>query len=207
MFQKAIAQCAKNFGPPPRHISLWDRLTYWRIARPAWLADRPQDAFNALFARVISVRRDGVVVWGHVIQANSLLFSPGDSNCPGDVVYSLDPRLPECHDELAAVASALFSLKHTLPADPDAASIAEHLSSEITRVFGKAVPESISPRLPCRMSSTLFLRKHLPEPSRCLKRSLMPLIVHPKPPHFALVLPARYWPPDLIEWWENIESD
>jgi hypothetical protein len=203
VFQEAIEQCAENFGPIPRRISLWDRLTYWRVARPDWLKQNPNDKLETLFLNLGMLRREGIVVWGHIIQANNLLFSPGPFDCPGEVVYSLDGTNPVDPDELGSIASALFSLKHTKPSDPDLASVANYLTNQMIRVLGKPVPRAISPGLACRISTVYVVRKHLPAPAHSLERSLLPIIVHPKPPHIALVLPSRYWPRALVKWWQH----
>ncbi|MBX3443823.1 MAG: hypothetical protein KF774_15550 [Planctomyces sp.] len=203
MFQKVLAKCAKNVGESPRRISLWDRLTYWRVARPPWL--KSGNELETVFQNLASLRRDGVVLWGHIVQANELMFSPGPYNCPGDVVYSLDAGQRADPIELGEVAHALFSLKHTKPADRDLAAIADDLTSECTPNFGKRIPSAISPVLSCRMSSIYFVRKHLPGPAHCLTRPVLPIIVLPTPPHVAMVLPSRYWPRMLVEWWQGEE--
>jgi hypothetical protein len=203
VYQEAISQCAYNFGSSPRRISLLDRLTYWRVIRPQWMQLLPNDPLEKLFLNLTRLRRDGVVVWGHIIQANSLLFSSGSVNCPAEMVYSLEDGTRADPSYLSSVAADLFSLKNTKPNQPEFAPIADYLTNERTRWFGKPVPSSISPRRPCRISTIYVVRKHLPGPSRCLERPLMPIIVHPKPPYVALVLPSRYWPDDLLEWWQS----
>ncbi len=207
MFAEILAQCARNLGASPRRLSLWDRLTYWRVVRPEWLYAHPNDELETLFLNLALLRRDGVVVWGHVIQANNLLFGPGGGDCPGEVVYSLDGARPVDPVALGEVALALGALKHTTPADPDQAAIADYLTNEWVRVYGLPVPRALSPRLACQISTVYVVRKHLPGPSGFLQRPLLPLLVHPGPPHVALVLPSRYWPPELVAWWQGAGPD
>ncbi len=201
MFQECLSQCATNFGMSPRDISLWDRLTYWRVVRPDWLYQRPDDELETLFLNLNQLRRNGKVVWGHFIQANSLLYAPGSSNCPAEVVFSLDDSNPIHPEELHEVARTLGSLKHTTPYDPDLASIADYLTSEWTRVYGKPVPRSISPQHPCQISTIYIVRKHLPVQGRFLQKPILPIVVNPTTPHVALALPSRYWPVAFTEWW------
>ena len=203
MFHEMIAQCAENFGKTPRRFSLWDRLTYLRVVRPEWLYQSPNDELETLFLNLAKLKRDGRVVWGHFIQANSELFAPGKDDQPGDIVYSLDDAATVSVDELGEVAAALAALKHTKPEVPGLALIANHLTDEYTRVFGKRVPSAISPKLPCRMSTIYVVRKHLPNPKPHLRAPLLPIIVNPTEPHVALVLPSRYWPEPLLEWWKG----
>ena len=203
MFREVIAQCAENFGKSPRQFSFWDRLTYWRVVRPEWLYQSPNDELETLFLNLRKLRQNGKVVWGHFIQANNLLYSPGGGDCPAEVVYSLDDSNPISPEELGGVAGALASLKHTKPTDPDLASVADYLTNEWMRVYGKPVPQSISPRHSCQISTIYIVRKHLPKPGQCLRQPLIPIIVHPAAPHVALALPSRYWPEPLIEWWSG----
>lgn len=201
MFREMIAECANNFGTAPRSISLWDNLTYWRVVRPEWLYQNPNDQLETLFLNLSKLKRNGQVVWGHFIQANNQLFSPGKWDCPGEVVYSLhDPDIGL--EELSEIAAGLGALKHTEPADPERLVIADYLTNEWTRVYGLPVPTSISPKFRCQISTTYVVRKHLPKPDRCLQQRFLPMIVHPTT-HVALPLPSRYWPKALIEWWTN----
>jgi len=164
-----------------------------------WLWLSPGDKMATLFRNTNPLFRDGVVVWGHVIQANQLMFQPGSENCPGEVVYSLAESHQVDPDTLAQVARDLFSLKGTHPNHPELNPIANYLTDEMIRVFGLPVPKVISPTLPCQISTTMFFRKHLPRQRLC--SSLLPLVVNPSPPFVALPLPERYWPPELLAWW------
>jgi hypothetical protein len=197
-----IAECANNFGAAPRSISLWYSLTYWRVVRPEWLYQTPNDELETIFLNLSKLKRKGQVVWGHIIQANSLLFSPGQWDCPAEVVYSLhDPDISL--EELSEIAGELYALKSTEPAEPERRVIADYLTNEMVRVYGLPVPASISPKLRCQISTTYVVRKHLPKPDRCLRQHFLPMIVHPTPPHIALPLPSRYWPKALVEWWTH----
>ncbi|WP_345682580.1 hypothetical protein [Novipirellula caenicola] len=145
-----------------------------------------------------SVFRDGVIVWGHLIQANNQLFQPGKRDLPGEMVYALNSPniMPE---ELGQVAAGLGSLKGTRPASPALAPIANYLTDEYIRVFGLPVPQAISAK-PCMISTVYFVRHHLP--NQLISDGLMPLVVSPRAPHFAFVLPALYWPEMLLQHWQ-----
>lgn len=197
----AIDECIARFGSAPRRQSLWDRLTYFRIPRPAWLRENPSDGLTALFENLPSLFTEGTVVWGHIIQANSLLFEPGVDDCPGEFVYSLEDADRVDPEHLREVAHHLYSLKGTEPEDAELTPIAEYLTDESIRVFGLPVPRAISPNLRCRISTTFFVRKHLP--LRRLCNPLLPIVVYPREPYVAMPLPARYWPQPLIVWWST----
>lgn len=196
-----IHECIENFGPAPRRLSLWDRLTYFRIARPSWLRRNPSDRLKSLFDNFYMLFTKGTVVWGHIIQANRLLFQPGVSDCPGELVYSLADAERVNPDRLRHVAKQLFDLKGTVPQDSELAPIAEYLTNERIRVFGLPVPKTLSPNLRCHISTTFFVRKHLPQRRLC--NPVLPIIVNSIEPYFAMPLPARYWPQQFIERWST----
>ena len=203
MLQTAIAECAARFVHCPGRVSIWNPLAYWQVGRPFWLQENPSDPLETLFRHLHPLRQQGWVVWGRFVQVNQQLFEPGDSDCPGEVVYSLEHASTISPDALKSVAASIFSLKHTTPSDSAEAAIAHHLTNQRTRVFGLPVPASISPHYRCLISTILVFRAHLPEPTRYLTRGLMPLVVNPAPPHVAMILPAWYWPPALIDWWQS----
>ena len=191
--------CIHNFGPPPRRFGWRDRVTHLRVPKPAWLRASRGDKLNTLYDHLDELWRDGVVVWGHVVQANQLMFEEGRANCPGEVLFSTADHDRVDPDELGRIAHDLFALKGTKPTDPDLSPIADYLTDEMVRVFGLPVPRSVSGPLPCRISTTMFVRKHLP--GRRLCGPLLPVVVHPRRPHVALPLPAQFWPVELAAWW------
>jgi len=175
---------------------------YLRVDKPLALWIRPRDDLNILFRHLNELLSGGVVVWGHIVQANGMLFENGDDdNYPGELVYSLADRNKVGPQYLAHVAERLFSLKGTRPHDPQLAPIARYLTDEMIRVFGLAVPASISPDARCQISTTMFIRKHLPQRRLCC--SVLPILVNPRKPFVALPLPARYWPPEFVNWWSS----
>jgi hypothetical protein len=199
MANDLLRQAAQAFGNPPREFSFWDRLTYLRIPKPGWIKYSPRDELRNLFRHRKALLADGVVVWGAIVQANSLMFKRGSSDSPADVVFSLTDAQRVDPGYLLQIARQLFALKGTKPAGPGLAAIAQHLTNERTRVFGLPVPASISPKANCQISTTLLVRKHLPR--HRLAGSYFPLLVSKPEPRVVLPLPARYWPPELIEQW------
>ena len=192
-----LAECRHNFGPPGRPLSFWDRLTYLRIPRPAWCVS--SDQMTQFFRGKNRLLREGEVLWGHIIQANALIYHPGRQNVGGELVYPAATSEQVDHVQLAAIAGQLFSLKGTEPNDPELTAIARYLTDERIRVFGWKVPRSLSGGLNCAISTTFFARHHLPRRKLCCP--LLPVIACPPTPQLAMPLPSRYWPRELIEWW------
>ena len=71
--QKALNECRENFGFPGRTFSFWERLFYLRIKCPRWCDE--DDGLYTFFRHKDRLLENGEVVWGHVVQANRLLFS------------------------------------------------------------------------------------------------------------------------------------
>jgi hypothetical protein len=189
----------ENFGPAPREFSWWQRLTYLRVSKPQWLKQNPEDELMVLFEHLPELFESGTVVWGHIVQANGLMFEEGDFDCPGEVVFSLAEPKKAIPKILESIAHEIFELKGTEPEDPKLARIAEHLTNEMTRVYGLPVPQSLGRGMRCLISTTFLSRKHLP--NRRLCSPVLPLVVNPEPPHVAMPLPAKYWPKAFVEWW------
>lgn len=196
-----LQQCKNNFGEPPRLLSFWQSLTYFRVSKPGWLKSDPEDGLNTHYRNLNKLYSNGIVTWGHIVQANSMIFEEGDFNCPAEVVYSLEDADQVEPEYLRQVAISLYQLKGTTPDDPDLQPFADHLANEQIRVYGLPVPTSISPTIRCRISVTMLVRKHLPQKRLCT--TLIPIIASRREPYIVTTLPERYWPPELIEWWSN----
>lgn len=195
--ERLLQECRHRFGHAPREFSFWDRLTYFRVSKPAWLMVDRSDDLLILFKNMKQLFTEGTVVWGQIIQANQLMFRDGNQNCPGELIYSTDDARSVDPLALQKIAHQLYELKGTIPDDPQLLPIADYLTDEMTRVFGLKVPRSISPSLRCRISTTFFVRKHLP--NRRLCTALMPIVVRRRKPFVAMPLPVRFWPDELVD--------
>src|SRR5437868_4401050 len=125
-----LRKCIDNFGEPPRAVSLWDRLTYFRVSKPIWLRTNPGDKLMMHFKNLNTLFSEGIVVWGHIIQANSMMWEDGPHNCPGELVYSFDDIDRVDPEYLREVAAELYGLKGTAPSEPDLQPIANYLTDE-----------------------------------------------------------------------------
>ena len=181
----------QNLWNLPSKLSLWDKMIYLRLRRPNWANHDGGDDLKVLYDHLESLLANGIVVWGHIIQVNEDLFESGSEDLPGEVVYSIDDSQVATPIELGDVAHNLYRLKGTVPEDPKLYSIANYLTNEYIRVFGLQVPSIVSPSLRCRISTTMFIRKHLPR--RRVSFAALPIIVNPTEPNIVLPLPFKYW--------------
>lgn len=164
--------------------------SYLGIPAPEWMA---QDPLQKSFSRYPDLWFGGKVVWGQIVQVNTALFSTGEEDSPGDVVF--DPTGSLSQEELAEVAGKLYALKGTTPTDAALRSVADHLTNEYARAFGRPVPKSISPH-PLLVSTVLFHRNHLP--GRKITQPYFPVLINDKFPGVVMALPSRWWPHELL---------
>ena len=203
-----LAECRRTFGEAPRHF---DRATENRLlVNPPWIT---RLRFGNPLARLVQnstlrdLFRDGSVVWGYVIQANEELLepSPRDESYtydrPGEIVFSPTDNAKITPEHLEQVAKFLSALRRTGKLDPELQSWADYLNAETTRVVGKPVPDRLNLGPPCYASTTLFRRSHLPD--GMLQKPLLPIVVAPQQPFYAMALPREFWPESMLEWWSG----
>jgi len=171
-------------------------MSYLRTPRPFWAMF---DDLNTYFQNHRRVLERGRITWACTVQANSVLFEPGLDNCPGEVVYVRDPSVRVDLAQLRHVAEELSRLKVAQPMEPSLVEISSYLTNEMTRAYGLPVPESISPNLPCALSTIFFDRRHLP--NHMLSRKEFPVVVTDDRPFVVAVLPSRYWSERLRQAW------
>jgi len=195
--EKVLADCIQNVGTGPRRFPFWQRWGYLRPRKPRWAY--MDDDIRPFYSRYHEALRGGRVTWGATVQVNPRLFEPGSQNHPGEVVFATDLGMGVDLIELRRVASRLVALKAAERPDRGSAMIAAYLDGELPRVFGLPVPERVSPRMPCAVSTVMFNRAHLP--NGVLSQSAFPVLVTPGPHQVAVVLPSRFWPDRFRSFW------
>lgn len=124
-----IRLARERYGDRQKRLGLIQRLVR-SFSPPAWLRASPTDKLHRIYEDQWLLRKYGDVVWGHIIQANKMLFEPGDQNCPADVVYSPDKSYDDHLDELARIARSLFDMKGQTTDDPELQRFADVLHDE-----------------------------------------------------------------------------
>jgi len=185
-----LAKTRASFGPAPRRLKTIDVLT-----PPSWMKN---DALRSTYDTRHALLLDGDVVWGHVVQANSLLFTPGDAACPAAVLFASRVDDDPDPDRLEPAADAAFALKGTTPADPATARIAAALTNEQERYAPLDVPDSVTHGMPMRLAPVMVHRELLP--CRYLPTLALPLVVS-RARDAVTLLPRRHWVEDLVHGW------
>lgn len=188
--------CQRNFGKTPRSFSWIDKFRYISVATPAWARN---DTLKIFFKNQNRLMSQGELVWGNIIQANNCLFMPGDCSYPADVIYPINQTSDFEPEVLSEIASKIFRLKSTEPTDPLLLKVANHMTDECDRAFGLFVPSNFCLNIPCELSTIFVNRQHLP--NGYLSRGLFPLIISSEQPKIAMILPSRFWPSAMVDWW------
>lgn len=165
--------------------------------RPAWLKDT--DGLFEFFERQNLLLTEGHIVWGALVQANSLLFKPGDANCPGLLVHSPDSYFDDRPQELRLIGRTFFSFKHTEPTDPELKEVARLVTDEVDRSMGFELPEVFSSK-PVLSATFMVFRKHVP--NGVLSTGLFPILTHPST-RAVMMVPFEFWPIELIVLWKE----
>jgi len=191
-----MRDCRDGLGRPPRHFSIHDWF-YLHVWTPVLLSYA--DPLRRIYRKQGCLRRDGVVVWGHIVQANDELYSHRAGDRPACVIYSPDPWFDDRPHELAAIASNLRSSRGTQQVDPQLAEVIRLLDDQYEDIPGLKLPSRITANREVYLTSMIVFRKHLP--SRCLANPIFPLLISANESPAVLIAPSRYWPPKLAEVW------
>jgi hypothetical protein len=163
---------------------------------PSWL--KPTDSLSEIGKVQLRLLAEGEIFWAALVQANELLFKPGTADCPGLLVYSTDHHFDSRPHELRAIASRIFELKGSAPADPQLQEIARLVTDEMDRSMGWKVPEGLTEK-DVRTAAFLVFRQHIP--GGVLTASQFPVLVHPST-QAVMIVPFETWPSELIRSWQ-----
>jgi len=173
---------------------------YHRLARPSWARGR-DTPFECIYQDYKSLLRSGAVVWGHIVQANMLLFKSGRDDHPANAVFSMDPFFDDKLPTLAELSGVMFGLKGRDASDPELDKFARAITNEYKVLMNRKLPLSLTFERKVYFTTIMVHRKHLPE--RVLSASWFPLLASPKETKASIILPSRYWDPDLLEMWQS----
>lgn len=146
----------------------------------------------------------GIVVWGHVVQANSLLFQSGTKNHSAAIVYSLDPIFNCNLTQLSRIAWELYELKDRRIEHPEVMelkAIADTITNETDCLYNIKIPASIALDRVVYYTTIAVYRQDLP--TNCLRNNWFPLLIAPGVTENAIILPAKYWHNYLVRAWVN----
>lgn len=164
---------------------------------PDWI--KPSEPLYEILKQQQLLLTQGTIVWAALVQANNLLFSPGDVDCPAQLVYSRDPCFDSRPQELSAIASAIFKLKNTAPSDPAEKAMADRVTDEMDRTMGWRLPDLLTDKEVFSATFMVF-RRHIP--NGVLAAGFFPILVHPST-QAVMIVPFEFWPIELIILWKE----
>lgn len=172
---------------------------YNKLTPPAWMKQVKDTRFQSQYRDQEMLLSRGEVVFAHLIQANSLLFQPGDSDAPAAIVFSSDHYYDDHVDELLIIGHAMFDLKGKTQDDPELKRFAKAITDEVSALFNVKLPEKLTNGRKVYYSTIIIHRKHLPV--KYLKTRWFPVLIHPETTEACMILPSKYWAPNLVEYW------
>ncbi len=174
-----------------------DKLCDYNIARFYRLVDKK----NTLL-------KEGVIVWGYIIQANNVLFKPGNNPGIASIVYSFDPKFNNNISELYRIAQELYELKNKPIEHPellDFKEIATAITNEKDTLINILIPNSVALNKLVYYTTIPVYRRDLP--LNYLKSCWFPILAAPQKTSITRILPAKYWFSPMVQAWCDPKKD
>jgi hypothetical protein len=194
--ERAISKLRDSFVQTQKRFTP-SMLTSVAALAPHWL--QATDALSEILKQQTLLLTEGTIVWGALVQANKLLFAPGDVDCPALLVHSNDAYFDVRPQELRLIGHKIFGLKETKPSDPALAAVAQLVSDEMDRSMGFKLPPVFSNK-DMRAAAFMVFRKHIP--NGVLSAGLFPLLTHPST-DAVMIVPFEFWPIDMVIMWKE----
>jgi hypothetical protein len=193
-----IRSCRERFGDAPREFRTGDRITLDPELERAFVESN--DGLLRILQDQDALLTRGRVVWGQLVQANQILFNPQNRlTCPANAIYSTDPFFDGRLALLGSMAGGLYAQKGSKRANRELQGFVDAVTNEMARVLRREMPRSYTGGRPVCFATCFIQPAHLPH--GYLNRSSFPVIVNPEETPTMMLLPARYWPPDLVSHW------
>ena len=197
-----IERCREEFGDPPRDLSRDDKAEFrlrvsWSMRCYFW---RTRDSLQMIYRDQHILRDHGELVWGHIVQANQILFDRSNSQpMPACGVYSSDPYFDDRVNSLRDIGHELYELKGTIPDDPQLRRFARVITGEKERLYAVRIPRSLCENRNVYYTTFMVDPEHLPD--GYLAAGYFPLLICPQRTDAVMILPACFWPRMLRDYW------
>lgn len=199
MLQDGLKATRRNWGEAQASMGFFAKRKF-RFKPPAWMKGDNR-GLQRIFDDMPMLRDKGEVVWGHIVQANQILFDPSEtSDAPAAIIYSVDPWFDSHPSELERIAEGLFDAKGEVVNDPDVQRFGDMLEDEREVQMHLPVPAVLGHGRQVIYTCVIVHRKHLPVPA--LLSSLVPLLIAPVHTPCTMILPETYWDEQLFAYWQ-----
>jgi hypothetical protein len=197
-----IEACRLRLGEPPRSLPEAERDRF-RLRVPflarllAWFG---LDPIMKVPAATPTLRDQGQVVWGHLVQGNRLLFDPRNrKTLPARVIYGIGTAFDDRLGLLADAAQRLCALVGGPQGDPELVNLAALMADETQRASRLLLPGRLCEGEDVYFTTCFLQPSHLA--GSCLRGQFFPLLICPARTEAVMVVPSEYWPEELRAAW------
>jgi Fe-S cluster assembly iron-binding protein IscA len=145
---------------------------------------------------------EGRVTWASLVMAQPVLFNRGNQDSTGTCVYSFDKQFSADPQALIRIAGLVGALKRAMPKDPILIAFAAEVRNDEPREIDRMVPPSLTQGRQVRYETIYLQRNRMP--TAYLAHTLVPIIISQSQPTQPMLLPLDFWPPELIEQWQEL---
>jgi hypothetical protein len=185
-------------GAAPRSFSP-ETMRYLTPPEPHWLRSRPSDRLWGQYYHHELLLTYGEVSWGIVQKANPRLLEPaGTGSSPGTFVFSPDRYYDSAPAVLTDLAARLLASERGDNGDPDLDRYRDVLARQLDRSGKLPIAPKLVEGREVYAVDLVVHREHLPVPY--LAGTILPLFHHASSRH-AWIVPADYWPQNLVAAW------
>jgi Fe-S cluster assembly iron-binding protein IscA len=147
------------------------------------------------------VYHEGRVAWAALVLAQPVLYSPGEWDSTGTVVYSYDRHFDANPHQLERIAASVGALKNAMPKDALLVAFAAEVRNDSPREIDRLVPVALTQGRQVRYE-TIYIQRHR-LPTRYLAGQFFPVIISTSQPTQPMLLPLEEWSPELVDAWKE----
>lgn len=199
-----IEVCRSQFGNPPRQLSAANQQACKLTLTPDMqqMFEEIKDPLLRILADQDKLRDRGEIVWGHLVQANSMIFDPANKyTLPANVVYSMDHYFDGRVIHLGQLARGLFAQKGSVPADRKLREFVRVIIDERERILRRELPWGYCGGHSVYFTTCFIQPSHLPGGYLC--GSSFPLLVNFRETEAVMILPSQFWPYAMVRQWTS----
>lgn len=137
----------------------------------------------------LKIAQSGVPVWGVLVQANSMLFQPGNTDLPCLVLFSFEPAGGHI-EYMQRLAAGIFDLKNVRQSDPDLRYVSTLVTNESALKYRRRkLPISFTGGPTVYCADLIITRSSLP--AGYITEKVLPCIAEP----------GESGALELLPWW------
>lgn len=192
-FEKIIKEIRNNYQNSPKKN--------FALSHPTWINNTE---LKSIYHEKKSLARNGKIVYGHLIQANSKIFRRVifGGSLPGVMLFSMDPYYDKHPEEINNIANEIYKYKNHKYAPIEIRKFVELISNEYTYVQNAELPMSLTPNGKVYYTTFMIWRKHLIK--KHLTVSIFPIIADPDNVKSSMIVPKEYWTKEYGIYYKNI---